>query len=171
MFDPSTDAPPVRLPSFLWTNVAAQQVQVTEEESDQESTSSESSRHGRRKMEPILELVPSPDDNSDSDHESENSAPDLTPSAKPARKVRLTSLFDYSPHLPPIDRSKAGEDFFADLRDKQIIPEYDQDRFTCWCHVAKRAQNPNGNAVLSRSHCYAAKKGGGMYRFQTSKWF
>jgi hypothetical protein len=119
----------------------------------------------------MLELVPTSDDDSDSNRESETSAPGPIQSKKPARQVRLTSLPDYSLYLPSIDRTKAGEEFFADLRDKQIIPEYDQDRFVCWCHVAKRAQNANGNAVLSRSHCYAAKKGGGMYRFQTSKWF
>jgi hypothetical protein len=52
-----------------------------------------------------------------------------------ATRFPTTPLPNYSLHLPPIDRTKKGEDFYADLQAKRIIPGYDEDRFSCWCHV------------------------------------
>ncbi|GHJ85889.1 hypothetical protein NliqN6_2291 [Naganishia liquefaciens] len=46
-------------------------------------------------------------------------------------------LPEYSPFLPIIDRSSQGQAFYEDLRKKQIIAGYDEQRFSCWRHAAK----------------------------------
>jgi hypothetical protein len=80
---------------------------------------------------------------------------------------------DYSPHLPPLDFTKRGKDFYEDLLDKRIIPEYDQDRFLCWCHLAKRAMRRR-TGVLSlhgNSHCTTTEdEGSDVGRYVMSRW-
>jgi hypothetical protein len=178
-----------------------QHVRATGEDSDEDSRSSDSCQQSRREGSPFLELVPTTDDDSDLVSESSArsrqngtktrvmnvepagpgsvptlsfsaaTSPAIKSSAEPARQASTTPLPNYSPHLPPIDRTKTGEDFFADLHVKRIIPEYDQERFSCWCYVAKRAQNPGKHKLLSNSHCVTHTTRDSTYRFQMHKWF
>jgi hypothetical protein len=67
-------------------------------------------------------------------------------------------LPDYSPHLPPIDRTKWGQAFYEDLRAKRIIEDFDDKRWTCWCHAVKRDKIPTPRNLSishhSSSQCY-----------------
>lgn len=96
--------------------------------------------------------------------------PETVASPEPAPIVQMTPLPDYSPHLPQIDRTKQGEDFFADLQNKRIIPGYDDERFSCWCHVAKSAEDPQAD-VLSNTHTDLAAKDTRGRRYETYRWF
>lgn len=78
--------------------------------------------------------------------------------------LTTTPLPDYHPSLPPIDRTILHEEFYADLQDKRIIPGYDQERYSCWCHVSKSAKG--STAPLSIQHL-----GGTNKPFRVSRWF
>jgi hypothetical protein len=103
----------------------------------------------------------------------ESTVPKATTSSGPAPEITTTPLPEYSPLLPPIDRTKAGEEFYADLQDKRIIPGYDEDRFSCWCHVAKEQSGkvaPSEN--LSNAHSdVASVQGASVKRYKTFRWF
>jgi hypothetical protein len=103
----------------------------------------------------------------------ESTVPKTGSSSAPAPEITTTPLPKYSPFLPPIDRTKAGEDFYADLQDKRIIPGYDEDRFSCWCHVAKEQSGkvaPSEN--LSNAHSdVASVQGASVKRYKTFRWF
>jgi hypothetical protein len=77
---------------------------------------------------------------------------DTTLDTKKGTPLDLTTpLPDYSPHLPPVDRTKWGRSFFEDLRAKRLIEDYDDKRWTCWCHAAKKNQR-RVPRTLSLSH-------------------
>ncbi|KAI5452133.1 hypothetical protein NCC49_001071 [Naganishia albida] len=78
--------------------------------------------------------------------------------------LTTTPLPDYHPSLPPIDRTILHEEFYADLQDKRIIPGYDEERYSCWCHVSKSAKG--STAPLSIQHL-----GGTNKPFRVSRWF
>jgi hypothetical protein len=103
----------------------------------------------------------------------DSTLPKTTTSSGPAPEITTTPLPKYSPLLPPIDRTKAGEDFYADLQDKRIIPGYDEDRFSCWCHVAKEQSGkvaPSEN--LSNAHSdVTSVQGASVKRYKTFRWF
>jgi hypothetical protein len=167
-FDSSAFAPPVRLPPFPFTRAEIPQEQVTEEDNNQDSRSSEGPRQSRRETSPLTDIT-CPSDN-DSNQESEISASEIVSSTGFGRQVQMTPLPHYSPHLPPIDRTKTGEGFYADLCDKRLIAGYDQDRFSCWCHVAKIAENPE-RAAFGNLHIRSARTEGNALRFQAYLWF
>jgi hypothetical protein len=167
-FDPSAFAPPVRLPPFPFTNAEIPQEQAAEEDNNQDLRSSENRRQSRRETSPLTDITCRTDN--DNDQENEIFASEDTFSTEPARNVRILTLPDYSPHLPQFDRTKTGEAFFADLYDKRLIPGYDQDRFSCWCHVAKRAENPDKDAILSKLHSGAPRTGGNILKFRAATW-
>jgi hypothetical protein len=102
----------------------------------------------------------------------ESAEPMANVSPAPTPEVITTPFPAYSSLLPPIDRTKSGEEFYADLQAKRIIPGYDQDRFSCWCHVAKSEEDPEAEG-LSVSHCDATRKStaGKVPRYLPSRWF
>jgi hypothetical protein len=146
--------------------VATRDARGTEGLDEQDSKSSVTSRQSGEQVSPILGLASPADD--DSEQESETATSEDIPLKAAARKIRMTALPDYSPYLPPFDRTKVGEDFFADLCDKRVIPGFDEERFSCWCHVAKRAENPDKDLILSKMH--VSTKKGVITRFQSSRW-
>lgn len=200
-FDPAIYAPPVRLPAFPWSNAAIEQTQSAEDVTDREAGSSDSCQSSRREGSPFPELVSTTEDESDGESETSapsreisretrtmdvefaspgsvptlsfpaDTVPESISSTEQARQLEITPAPSYSPHLPPVDPTKSGEDFYADLYRKRIIPGYDQDRFSCWCYVAKRAQNPRKKMMLSNSHCVPSTARNCVYRFQVRKWF
>lgn len=103
----------------------------------------------------------------------ESTAPKTTTSSEPAPEIQTTPLPKYSPFLPPIDRTKAGEEFYADLQDKRIIPGYDEDRFSCWCHVAKEQSGKVApSETLSNTHCEVrSTPGSKIRRYRAHRWF
>jgi hypothetical protein len=82
--------------------------------------------------------------------------------------AQTTPLPGYSPHLPPIDRTKRGQSFYEDLLAKQVIQDLDDERWTCWCHVAKRDQIP-APPVLGLSH--QRKSASRVQRYISICWF
>ncbi|GHJ85907.1 hypothetical protein NliqN6_2309 [Naganishia liquefaciens] len=90
-------------------------------------------------------------------------------SPKTAFKSHSSALENYSRHLPAIDLTKTGEEFFADLLEKRIIAGYDQERYSCWCHVAKAAKNPN-TCLLSIAH--GNVRGTSKFKqYRTFRWY
>jgi hypothetical protein len=114
-----------------------------------------------------------------SEQPSSPSAPVLAPTVR--RRYKATKIIrrqesrlpNYSPHLPPLDFRKSGKAFYSDLRDKRIIPDYDEDRFLCWCHVAKRAMGRRLGVIALHglSHCATTEdEGSDVGRYLPSKW-
>lgn len=92
-----------------------------------------------------------------------SNTPTTTTSRSSKRISQTTPLPEYSPHLPPIDRTKTSKAFYEDLLGKQIIHGLDDKSWTCWCHVAKRDQVPPARN-LSLSHCkVSASRGAQQY--------
>jgi hypothetical protein len=89
---------------------------------------------------------------------------------EPVFKIPTSRRSDYSRYLPPYDLSNKSEAFFADLKSKRIIAGYDEDRFSCWCHVAKKARNPD-TQQLSCTHVQRSERHGLDQRYCTSFWF
>jgi hypothetical protein len=95
--------------------------------------------------------------------------PTITEAADCARQPE-TRLPDYSPHLPPLDFTKTGKSFFADLRNKRIISEYDQDRFFCWCHVANRGRQSTTGMPGNSHRATMNDQVNDSRRYQRTRW-
>jgi hypothetical protein len=67
-------------------------------------------------------------------------------------------LPQYHPDLPPINRMKRSKAFYDDLQDRFIIAGFDEERFSCWCHVEKEKRN--SSQPLSVKHVYPRGTGG-----------
>jgi hypothetical protein len=91
------------------------------------------------------------------------------PSKKGTPYRQKTSLPNYSSDLPFIDRTKWGRAFYEDLRAKRIIENFDDKRWTCWCHAAKRDKIPTPR-FLSVSHQWSQAKEGSQ-RYMSASWF
>jgi hypothetical protein len=61
-------------------------------------------------------------------------------------------------------RSKA---FYTDLQDKYIIAGFDEDRFSCWCHVEK--EKKGAEVPLSVTH--TAVQCEKVQRYRAWTWF
>jgi hypothetical protein len=86
--------------------------------------------------------------------------------------VQTAPLPSYSPNLPPIDRTRTGEDFFIHLRDAKLIAGLTQTRFSCWCHRAKDEEQGVTPGSNSKSHSDAhVAEGSSGGRYRVSKFF
>lgn len=74
----------------------------------------------------------------------------------------------YSIDLPPLDRSKCSKAFYEDLQDRFIIAGFDEERFSCWCHVEKGKKGET-DALLSTSH--VTHMNGRRHRYRFAAWF
>lgn len=91
----------------------------------------------------------------------------LSSQTTPVAQKQNWPLAYYHSGLPQIDRTKASKEFYIDLQNKFIIAGFDEERFSCWCHVEK---GKRGLATaLSVSH--TGVQGGKMWRYRSSAWF
>jgi hypothetical protein len=76
-------------------------------------------------------------------------------------------LPQYHPDLPHIDRMKRSKAFYTDLQDKFIIAGFDDERFSCWCHVEKGKKGQAEPQSLNHTRI----KKGKTQRYYSSYWF
>lgn len=104
----------------------------------------------------------------ETNHASRISSSRQQPQRKTTRdQLQNFPLPQYHPDLPHCDRMKCGKAFYTDLQDKFIIAGFDDERFSCWCHVEKEKEGQAGPLSLNHTRIKKAK----THRYHSSFWF
>jgi hypothetical protein len=86
------------------------------------------------------------------DYPPEADASNLSKLKTPREYIQRQPLPHYHSDLPQIDRMQASKAFYMDLQDKFIIAGFDEERFSCWCHVEKEKRGEAKHLSLKHTH-------------------